>query len=365
MPQPQPQDSGKIFNDGGPPGVNRQQKRVKPAIPAKPAYIPPLPNTATARQQTVAVSVASAVNIQPPVKFRSDLICGDACNIVLSSPLSAGCTNDCCRILNSHTDRLVLNSSVSVRPAPHDHCTGQPTSESRSLSPRLIRPKEPPILKSSQHFGTVHSSTSNLPAQPPSSSSDGATAPGKSFNIQTRALFEQSTKNLEQILAQRIDKDNQHHSRKKRTSPIAVAASSHHQRDSAASRQQSTVTVSLPPSAPQSSVSTVTAVTELPTLTNTQKQIQFRLQDEMKQQCKSIQEKHLIEKRWPQQHYKPATGDDECVSTNPAPTKKPGVLFRSPKRVSGVFFNCGGINIVKMFSFFIFINLKIKKDIAK
>lgn len=46
-----------------------------------------------------------------------------------------------------------------------------------------------------------------------------------------------------------------------------------------------------------------------------QRQIQQKLQEEMKQQCKNIQEKHLIERRPPQQPFRPLPHSSDAVVT--------------------------------------------------
>ncbi|XP_055615833.1 uncharacterized protein LOC129761975 isoform X1 [Toxorhynchites rutilus septentrionalis] len=243
-----------------------------------------------------------------------------------SSP-NLGCTNDCCGIiLNPNKQSLQhskngtncsLSSAGTVTNPYGKTCLG--TEDTKQTKTRKFEDNR--IKSSSDSVDSSLSSSSGgfrdadfIARQAmafelyknrevaPSTSSNCITKPPQ--HIQSISQYQKSSKQLEQMLAQRLEKS------------LALGGPS--------GPSAAVVMVGgTPPVYPNTathlrarSIDTGIANSNLSTPTSTggcflgsstiPKQIQQKLQEEMKMQCKNIKEKFLIEKRHPQEHYKPA-----------------------------------------------------------
>lgn len=198
-----------------------QQQRIKPAIPIKPINLP---------QQKI---------IQKNHQNKECCV-----------PSSPNCANvDCCGML--------VTSATNINSLKNNSSS---TSSSSGGSKKNLQNER---------------STTAIPT------TSTTNRPKSNNNIQSISQYQQSSKQLEQMLAQRLEKENRLKSNKKNDDSVSATTTA------------STLI-------PSNKVSTI------------QKHIQQKLQEEMKQQIKTIQDKHLIEKRWPQQHYKVV--DDDMVN---------------------------------------------------
>lgn len=206
-----------------------QQQRIKPAIPIKPQNLP---------QQKI---------IQKNNQNKECCV-----------PSSPNCANvDCCGML--------LTSATNINISPVSNFKNNLINNSSTSTSGILKKN----IQNERSTAIPTTSTStNRPKQ-------------------TISQYQQSSKqigsNLEQMLAQRLEKENRIKSNKKNDDLVGTTT---------------TTTSTL---IPTNKVSTI------------QKHIQQKLQEEMKQQIKTIQDKHLMEKRLPQQHYR-VVDDDEMVN---------------------------------------------------
>lgn len=208
----------------------QQQQRIKPAIPIKPINLP---------QQKI---------IQKNNQNKECCV-----------PSSPNCPNvDCCGIL------LTSATNINISPVSNfkSNLITSTSSSSGGYKKNIIQNE-----RSTTAIPTT--SSTNRPKQ-------------------SISQYQQSSKqigsNLEQMLAQRLEKENRIKSSNKKNDDLVATTTA-----------PSTLI-------PSNKVSTI------------QKHIQQKLQEEMKQQIKTIQDKHLIEKRLPQQHYKIVVDDDDMVN---------------------------------------------------
>lgn len=297
-------------------------KRIKPVVPAKPAFIPPPPTGRQPHHRTPVVLNDNPVSVSAPV--QPAIVPGF---VVPSSP-NIGCgSSDCCGILSGGTAKQ--NDNQSTHPPANnnnnnnnnsnqnnnrngaaavasvdqpDHCVGGETER------RWCRSTSSEQDRTCAQLDAIKKKTMDLDSrlphkfyedrravQSPASSSSAAVPPNRN-NVQNK-FFQQSSKQLEQILAQRIEKE---------TLVAAAAAGKTNKKRFGGSASAQTV----PVVGTQAAATSAQVTADSTAISTIQKQIQHKLHDEMKKHCKTIQEKHLIEKRWPQQPYRPSTGAD-------------------------------------------------------
>ncbi|XP_058811821.1 uncharacterized protein LOC131676632 isoform X1 [Topomyia yanbarensis] len=268
-----------------------------------------------------------------------------------SSP-NLGCANDCCGIiLNSNNQKQSLQQSkngTNCSPSSGgtaNNAFGKIYKED-SKPPKCRKWDENRIKTSSDSVDSSLSSSSGGFRDPDfiarqtmafelyksretttSSSSTCITKPPQ--HIQSISQYQKSTKQLEQMLAQRLEKS------------LALGAGS------------STVTSGVPPVHPNSathlrarSIDTGIGSSNFTTTSSSgsgcflgsstiPKQIQLKLQEEMKMQCKNIKEKFLIERRHPQEHYKPAYRESGVKNSTTSTDSKQGVKSKHDASASG------------------------------
>lgn len=309
---------------------SQPDKRVKPIVPAKPAFIPPPTGRQPIHRAPIVLndnSVNATTSVQAPA-----IVSGF---VVPSSP-NIGCgSSDCCGILsgssggssgtakqndnqathppannnnnNNNNSNQNNNRTVSAASVDQpDHAIGINDTERH----RWCRSTSADQDRTCAQLDAIKKKTMDLDSRLPHkfyddrrtvpASTSAATAPPNRNNVQNK-FFQQSSKQLEQLLAQRIEKE---------TLVAAAAAGKTNKK-----RFGGSVSVPSGAAAPivgaQVTSATSAAVNaDSATISTIQKQIQHKLHDEMKKHCKTIQEKHLIEKRWPQQPYRPSTGAD-------------------------------------------------------
>lgn len=342
---------------------NEKEKRVKPIVPAKPTFIPPPANNrqsvlvqATPSQRSTTFrSIKNIENQQKSPHARTKCSKSTTSHIVPSSP-NLVCSNDCCGIplpgtsSKQHTIHNHNNNNNNVketcnqsqrRITDHTRSSNDSLDCSSSISSNSGGFKDPDyIARQSEfernshlesgklkmvigdidsHFNCTAASIEKplhepqsavIKKQTPESTSQQSQqeqSSNRSTKTAQNTFFQQSTKQLEQMLAQRIEKENrcvqqQHQINKKKRITSAIGTL----------RTESTTGNCV-----QDQVTSAQASSSLckqePNISTLQKQFQHRLHDEMKLHCKSIQEKHLIEKRWPQEHYKPTVDEDVSV----------------------------------------------------
>ncbi|XP_062536695.1 uncharacterized protein LOC134205456 isoform X1 [Armigeres subalbatus] len=257
-----------------------------------------------------------------------------------SSP-SLGCTNDCCGIIlnsNSHKQGLQshkngTNCSLSSAGTVAKTCfSTEDTKQMKSQKAELGRIKtssdsvDSSLSSSSGGFKDPDFITRQTMAFELYKSRDTATSSSSTCitkppqHIQSISQYQKSSKQLEQMLAQRLEKS------------LALGGGG----PSAAIVMAGAGTPPVHPSTATHlrarSIDTGMGNTSLSTSSNSAgcylgsstipKQIQQKLQEEMKMQCKNIKEKYLIEKRHPQEHYKPAYREaGQKTSQTPAESK--------------------------------------------
>ncbi|XP_037045635.1 ras-GEF domain-containing family member 1B-A-like isoform X1 [Bradysia coprophila] len=352
---------------------NEKEKRVKPVVPAKPTFIPPPANSrqsvlvqATAPQRSTTFrSINNIENQHNSPHSRTKCSKTTSSHIVPSSP-NLACSNECCGIPlpgtsskqqtnhnhNNNNNNVKETCNQSQRPGDQRSsndsldCSSSISSNSGGFKdPEFIarqndfeRNLENSKLKmvigdNDSRFNSATASTEKSLHESQSTTAKKVESTNQSQQEQlsnrssktgTNTFFQQSTKQLEQMLAQRIEKENrcvqqqqQHQINKKKRTTSAMGTS----------RPETTTGNCVPDQASSS------LCKQEPNISALQKQFQHRLHDEMKLHCKSIQEKHLIEKRFPQEHYKPAV--DEDVSSN---RSQPAIgLKQTPKARPTIF----------------------------
>lgn len=337
---------------------NEKEKRVKPVVPAKPSYIPPPANNrqsilvqaAPSQRSTTFRSINNLENQHKSPHTRTKCTKPTSSSHIVPSSPSLVCSNDCCGI-------PIPGTSSSKQQANHNHNNNNNNTKetcnqaqrpvdqrssndsldcSSSISSNSGGFKDPDYIARQKKFErTGHLESSGklkmvigdidgrfnctapsiekslhepqsevVKKQLPESTNQPQQEHITNRNVKTaqNTLFQQSTKQLEQMLAQRIEKENrcvqQHQINKKKRTTVAMGTS----------RSESTTGNCV-----QDPVASSSLNKQEPNISTLQKQFQHRLHDEMKMHCKTIQEKHLIEKRWPQEHYKPAVDEDVSV----------------------------------------------------
>lgn len=289
-------------------------KRTKPVVPAKPAFIPPPPTGRQPRTPHVLNDNPVSVPVQLPAIVP---------NFVVPSSPNIGCgSSDCCGILSGGTAKQ--NDNQSAHPPANNNNNNNNNSNqnnNRNGAQQAAASVDQPdhsaaaagdperrwcrSMPSSEQDRTcaqldaIKKKTMDLDSRLPHKFYEdrravvsAATSATPRQNVQNK-FFQQSSKQLEQLLAQRIEKETL----------VAAAAAGKTNKKRFGVQQTQTQTVVPAP--------TTSAATVEPTAISTiQKQIQHKLHDEMKKHCKTIQEKHLIEKLWPQQPYRPSSGAD-------------------------------------------------------
>jgi len=127
---------------------------------------------------------------------------------------------------------------------------------------------------------------------PPAARSDFPAPPNKINASQ----YHKSSKQLEHLLAQRIDKEIRLKGGPSSTASTAAAT------PIATNKRISTHSASMDEVDDSSAMSTM------------RRQFVQKLQEELKNKSKDIQQKHLIERRLPQEHYKPVCTENELVT---------------------------------------------------
>lgn len=335
--------------------------KPKPIVPAKPTFIPPpinnrqsvLVQSASAQRSTSFRNVNSFENLQnSPHSARVKCTKSTSSHIVPSSP-NLVCSNDCCGIplpgtsskqQTNHNNNNNNNNIKEVgdhlhQPMDHKRSSNDSLDCSSSISSNSGGFKDPDYIARQNEFerknridgcklkmiigdidSRFHVSAPSIENPPtnesqlavikkqlsePTSRSQHEQVSNRNTKAGQNSFFQQSTKQLEQMLAQRIEKENrcvpqQHQNTKKKRIIAATVAS---KTDAGNCVQQiATPQASSAVCQPEPNISTI------------QKQFQHKLHDEMKLHCKTIQEKHLIEKRWPQLHYTAAIDEDQSVN---------------------------------------------------
>lgn len=333
-----------------------KEKRVKPIIPAKPTFIPPPANNrqsmlvqATSSQRSTTFrSINNLENQQSSPHQRAKCSKSTTSHIVPSSP-NLVCSNDCCGIPlpgtsskqqtnhnhNNNNNNIKETCNQVQRPTDHTRSSNDSLDCSSSISSNSGGFKDPDYIARQKEFernshlesgklnmtdidsrfnftaSSIEKSSkepqSNVSKTPlPESTNQSQQEQSSNRNTKTaqNTFFQQSTKQLEQMLAQRIEKENrcvlqQHQNSKKKRINTGIGTP----------RTESTTANCV-----QDQTSSQSSSKQEPSISTLQKQFQHRIHDEMKLHCKSIQEKHLIEKRWPQEHYKPACEEDVSVN---------------------------------------------------
>lgn len=338
-----------------------KEKRVKPVIPAKPTFIPPPANNrqsmlvqATSSQRSTTFrSISNIENQQKsPHPARAKCSKSTTSHIVPSSP-NLVCANDCCGIPlpgtsskqqtnhnhNNNNNNIKETCKQVQRPTDHTRSSNDSLDCSSSISSNSGGFKDPDYIARQNEFernnhlesgklnmviGDIDSrfnftassiekpskepQSTVVKTQLPESTSQQEQSSNRNMKTAQNTFFQQSTKQLEQMLAQRIEKENrcvqqQHQNSKKKRITTTTGTS----------RTETTTGNCVQDQITSSQASSSLSKQE-PNISTLQKQFQHRLHDEMKLHCKSIQEKHLIEKRWPQEHYKPACEEDVSVN---------------------------------------------------
>lgn len=340
---------------------NDKEKRVKPIVPAKPTFIPPPANNrqsilvqATPSQRSTTFrSINNIENQHNSPHARTKCSKSTSSHIVPSSP-NLACSNDCCGIPlpgtsskqqmnhnhNNNNNNIKETVTCNQSQRPVDQRSSNDSLDcSSSISSNSGGFKDPEFIARQNEFErhlesgklkmvigetrfnssgastekSLHETQSVVRKQLPESTnqSQQEQLSNRSTKPVQNTFFQQSTKQLEQMLAQRIEKENrcvqqqqQHQINKKKRTTSAMGTSRAPESTTGNNCVQDQVTTS------QASTS---LCKQEPNISTLQKQFQHRLHDEMKLHCKSIQEKHLIEKRLPQEHYKPAVDEDVSV----------------------------------------------------
>ena len=282
--------------------------RIKPAVPAKPQFIPPPNhhiNLNAVQNHQIKIKPAKPVrrhhsfskgSTSNSLVVQSIEITSTSCDHLEPLPTpkvtthaspNLGCSNDCCGIMtNSHPPIKPLqqnntnNNNISnPNKKSEENRTIKSSTDSvdSSLSSSSGGFRDPEFIARQTLAFELYQQRENVkkPPHPP---------PQK--NIHNISQYQKSSKQLEQMLSQRIEKG------------------------------QSTV-VPLPPthlrakSIDSGAFGAGTDVNKINLGASTiPKKIQQKLQEEMKLQCKSIKDKFLIERRRPQEHYKAACSDN-------------------------------------------------------
>lgn len=249
-----------------------------------------------------------------------------------SSP-SLGCTNDCCGIiLNSSSHKQGLqsskngtNCSLSSASTVAKSCFSMEASKQMKSK----KAEEGRIKSSSDSVDSSLSSSSGGFRDPDfiarqtmafelyksrdtttSSSSTCITKPPQ--HIQSISQYQKSSKQLEQMLAQRLEKSLALGGGGPSAAIVMSASGTPPVHPNTATHLRAR---SIDTGIGNSSLSTCSSSGGCYLGSSTiPKQIQQKLQEEMKMQCKNIKEKYLIEKRHPQEHYKPAYREAALVS---------------------------------------------------
>lgn len=336
---------------------NEKDKRVKPIVPAKPTFIPPPANN----RQSILVqgtpsqrstTFRSLENQHSSSHTKAKCSKSTSSHIVPSSP-NLACSNDCCGIPlpgtssskqqtnHNHNNNNNNNSKETCNQSQQRQADQRSSNDSLDCSSSISSNsggfKDPEFIARQNEFerqleagkmkmvigdggdSRFNCSTTSAESQmtvtkkqPPESINQSDQSSNRSTKT-PNTFFQQSTKQLEQMLAQRIEKENR------------CVQSQQQQQQHQINKKKRTTTPSIGTSRPESTtencvqdqVATSQASSSLckqePNISTLQKQFQHRLHDEMKLHCKSIQEKHLIEKRLPQEHYKPAVDEDHSV----------------------------------------------------
>lgn len=274
-----------------------------------------------------AVASSSSPRKNDPVKKLADK------KVAPSSP-SLGCSNDCCGIIlnsNSHKQGLQGHkngTSCSLSSASTVAKSCFPIEDTKQLKSKKY--EQGRIKSSSDSVDSSLSSSSGGFKDPDfitrqtmafelyknrdtntSSSSTCITKPPQ--HIQSISQYQKSSKQLEQMLAQRLEKSLALGGGGPSATIVMAGTPPVHPSTATHLRARSIDTgmgsSSLSTSNSSSGSGCYLGSSTIP------KQIQQKLQEEMKMQCKNIKEKYLIEKRHPQEHYKPAYREAEPVSS--------------------------------------------------
>ncbi|XP_055614567.1 uncharacterized protein LOC129760911, partial [Uranotaenia lowii] len=255
-----------------------------------------------------------------------------------SSSPNMGCSNDCCGIiLNSHNHKQTTQPSSLAHSKNGTSCSLSSATNSikHTLNAKLFSEEsKPPKGSRKQEETRIKSSSDSVDSSLSSSSGgfrdpefiarqtmafelyksrDAATSSSSSNcitkppqHIQSISQYQKSSKQLEQMLAQRLEKSLALGGPSGSTPPVHPNTTATHFRARSIDTGISGGSLSTFNAAGSSSSSTGGCFLGGSTIP---KQIQQKLQEEMKLQCKNIKDKFLIEKRHPQEHYKPVYRD--------------------------------------------------------
>ncbi|XP_058442701.1 uncharacterized protein LOC131425117 isoform X2 [Malaya genurostris] len=272
-----------------------------------------------------------------------------------SSP-NLGCANDCCGIiLNSSNQKQNLQQPKhGPNHAPNSIGTLNSTFEMNykddSKPPKCKRWEENRIKTSSDSVDSSLSSSSGGFRDPDfiarqtmafelyktretSSSSSCITKPPQ--HIQSMSQYQKSTKQLEQMLAQRLEKSL---ALGKNISPAPTGIPPMHPNPATHLRARS---IDTGIGSSNFTISNSSASGCFLGSSTIPKQIQLKLQEEMKMQCKNIKDKFFIERRHPQEHYKPAYRESGVNDSSASGADDPNLnddnclMYRDGNLVSG------------------------------
>lgn len=252
-----------------------------------------------------------------------------------SSSPNLGCTNDCCGIIlnpnkqslqhSKNSTNCSLSSAGTVTNPYGKTCFS--TEDTKQIKSRKFEDNR--IKTSSDSVDSSLSSSSGgfkdadfiarqamafelykTRETASSSSNNCITKPPQ--HIQSISQYQKSSKQLEQMLAQRLEKSLALGGGGPPAAVVMVAGTPPVYPNTATHLRARSIDTGIGNSNLSTSTSTSGCFLGSSTIP---KQIQQKLQEEMKMQCKNIKEKFLIEKRHPQEHYKPAYKEPAVVRT--------------------------------------------------
>lgn len=256
---------------------------AKPVVPAKPAFIPPhvirhqhhhqtehqkcplMDLTRSLADQPAAVSAGNSTAIFPPPTTN---------------------TKDHHQQQQHQSHQLFIENSIKKKSNDlNSRMATLPTSSSSVIKP-LIR------------GGVVATSSTSSIAK-----------------VSSNNFFQQSSKQLEQLLAQRFQKESSNHIYSRQLQPSPVLAAPSHKN---IKKRPPLSVMCIPPPLVMASdtdqnnksecattdITTTPATSTTNNISSVQKQIQHKLHDEMRRHCRQMQDTHFIERRWPQQQQK-------------------------------------------------------------
>jgi hypothetical protein len=300
--------------------------RVKPAIPMKPINIPPPPAVlvASAGERPILKGDYRKCNFiraesMPTSTAKCQKTVAQKYKDQRSASPNISCANDCCGmswtpgpptppVTNSHTGVGGGNNNNSMaNKNNNNNNSSQDTSEDNEH--RSTKYQNSVTFNESFDSSSESSNSGGFrdpefqakqaqayESTPPVVRNDYPAAPQtKIESFHNTSQYHKSSKQLEHLLAQRIDKEIRLKGGPSSTASTAAAT------PIANNKRISTHSASMDEVDDSSAMSTM------------QRQFVQKLQEELKNKSKDIQQKHLIERRLPQEHYKPICADHDLV----------------------------------------------------